>query len=1197
MAQVYSASHYIEQAAELLSSIKESSIQDINIVHDSTELASLLMKSANLLLPKKEKKRMKLVKNEMESLNTKAFIFESLDLLFRIESNTRAAEEIPKIVARCGIPDAFTPINKFKVYILNLICKNFPNFAIPLTKKIIKYNFSHLIYSGESQELEKFFKTKKQESSLYNIVHVKEDSIGEKDVKEQVKSYLYYLSNPNIDYISIKLSTISSKIKVNSPESSLESILPNLRKIFKAAKDAYPSPKFVNIDMESYKYFAPAIAAFKKVLEEDEFKNFYAGITLQSYLPNSFPILKTLTKWAINRTKAGGSPIKISIAKGAYLSKEQVVASEKGWPQAPYLDKISTDANLKRMIDYSFTKERAQSVHICICTHNVFDIAYSLILKTIRMVDPFVEFHMFEGRTSHIRSALEKILNKPVRIYFPVFLEENFTDTVYFLQRRLEESSGSDNFLRYVADLSPGNDLWENLETAFINSIEKIPLLSSSTRRSFGKKSVPLTASFYGAFENEPDTDFTLPSKIYWQDKILKKAKDFSEIKIPCVISGKEIFSDETKTIFSPSDTFKPIYTFSLASEDEVKLAIKTASESQDRWTNIPLDERRKIIAKTSSFLREKRGEFIEMIMVDTAKTFTLADSEISEAIDMIEYYQSRIAKIVKMSDLEISPKGTIFVSSGRAFPYCSALGGIIAALITGNCVIFKPPPTSVLSAWQLVNILWNAGVPKEVLQFLSCTDEIAQNIILKDNRISSVILSGTAQTGEKFLSANPFLDLSVASEGKNIMIITALSDRALAIKNLVTSAFSFSGQQYSSTSIAILEEEVYNDPLFRKNLLDATLNLKVGPIWSSDTDIGPMMHIPGEDLLNELTTLHGEEKWLLKPVQDSQNPLLFSPGIKLGITRSSNLYNNFLPGPILGLMRAKNFSHALKLANGTSYGLCASLQSLDEEEFSRWKHSIEAGNLYVNHYTTKAITRRNPFGGCKKSSYGIGFKTGGPNYLLRCLNLKQNSLPKEKKPVDDKVNALTPFLEKIDLSAEELGLWYASIANYSYWWQRLKIFRDPAKIVGQDNFYGYTPLDFISVRVTENSYPLDILRICAGCLTCKTPFELSFDLSETKGLDWNWLNFLFKVVNESEEDYIKRSLEINTKKVRLSTKAPDKLRKALVSSFCYINDLPVIANGRIELHNYVREVSICKNYHRYGNLGTRESELRKPPI
>ena len=1193
----YDAPHYIDEALALLSSLKDSPPQDSNIAHEATELAALMMRSANLLLERNEKRRMKTLKKEMESQNTKAFIFESMDLLSRIKNNSRAAREIPKIISRYGIPEDFSPLNKFLFFVSSLLSKKFPDFVMDLTKKRIIKNFSYIIRSGNSVLFEKFLKEKQEGKSSYNIVHLKEDSIGEKDVKEQEKTYINYLSNPNIEYISIKVSTISSKIKVNSPESSVQNIIDHLRKIFKAAKDFSPSPKFVNIDMESYKYFRPTIAAFKKILEEEEFKNFYAGITLQSYLPNSFPILKTLIKWAMNRTASEGAPIKISIVKGAYLSKEQVVASEKGWPQAPYLDKISTDSNFKRMIDYALSEERIKSAHICICTHNIFDIAYSLILKTIRNVDPFVEFQMFDGRTPHIRIVLEKILKNPIRLYIPIFNEENFPDAVYFIQRRLEECAGSENFLRNVADLSPGNDLWENMNSSFINSIEKIPSLSSSARRSFGKKSVPISASFYGAFENEADTDFTLPSKIVWQEKVLKKGENFAQIKIPCVISGKEVFTQNMKTNFSPSSAAKPIYTYSLASEEDVKLAIKTAKDKESFWKNIPLEERRKIIAKTSSFYRSEKALFIEIMMVDSAKTFAMADSEISEAIDIIEYYQTRISKIIKMSDLEISPKGTIFIASARAFPYCSPLGGIIAALITGNCVLFKPPPNTVLTAWHLVNTLWDAGVPKEVLQFITCSDEITENILLKDERISSVILSGKAETAEKFIQTNPLLDLSTASEGKNTMIITALSDRSLAIKNLVTSAFSFSGQQYSCVSLAVLEEEVYNDPIFRKNLVDAASNLKVGSIWSPETDVGPLMHLPEPLLLNELTSLHGEEKWLLKPIQDQKNPLLFSPGIKLGITRSSAIYNNFLPGPILGLMKAKDFSHALKIANGTKYGLCASLQSLDEEEYIKWKNSIEAGNLYVNHFTTKTITRRNPFGGCKKSSYGIGFKSGGPNYLLRCINIKQQSLPQEKKTVNEKVNALTPFLEKIKLSAEELGLWYASIANYSYWWQRLKTFRDPAKIVGQDNFFGYSPLNFISVRVTENSNPLDILRICAGCLTCKTPFELSFDSFDANGLDWNYLNFLFKVVEESEENFIKRILENDIKKVRLSTKASDKMKMALAPSFCFINDQTVLANGRIELLNYIREISICKNYHRYGNLGTRESELRKPPV
>lgn len=1178
--------HFIDEAKKLLSNIKDSQSSNDNLYSHFSELACLIMKTANLLLSKKEKKEMNHLKNALENINTRAFIFESLDSVFRSQNNKRTSKRIAKIISSYGFPSTLSFSNRLKVLLFILFYKKFSDFLVPLIKKIVFKNFSHLMIVNNTF-FENFLLTKKKEGSLLNLVHLKEEAIGENDVSSQVKTYIDFLSNPSIDYISIKVSAISSKIKVHSPESSIENIVSNLRKIYRAAMKEKDRPKFVNIDMESYKYFYITISAFKRLLEEEEFKSFYAGITMQSYLPNSYPILKTLIKWASLRTIKGGAPIRICLVKGSYLYKEQVIASEKGWPQAPYLDKLSTDANFKRMIDYSFDNTRLKSVHIDICSHNVFDLSYAIILMNKLNSTSNIGFQMFHGRTTHIKETIEKIIEKPIRLYTPIFSEKEFDNAIYYLHRRLEENTGSENFIKHVFNLSPGTFLWETLEEAFINSIKKIPDLSSSARRSFGKKCVTLSSSFYGAFENEAETDFTLPSKKEWQNRVFNELASATYPPLPIVIGGRELFTQE-------KSTSNPKYSYCLASGKEIQEAIRNAEENQTFWKEFPLEEKRKLIAKAASIYREEKTDLIKAIMIDSMKTLLNADSEVAESIDIIEYYQTRIDKISKMRDLGLNPKGTIVVISSRSFAVCSAIGGIVSALLGGNCVIFKPPSDNVLTSWHLIKVLWEAGIPKNILQFINCSDDLVQKELLSDPRISLILISGKAQTIEKLAKANPSCNIHGASEGKNTMIITSMSDKTVAIKNLINSAFAFSGQQYSCVSLAILEKEIYEDITFRKNLVDAARNLVTGPILRPETDIGPLMY-SGDPI--QMTNLEKNEKWLLKPKILSHNPLFISPGIKIGVTPSSSIYNSFIPGPILGIMKAKNLNHALSLANGTKYGLCASLQSLDEEEHLKWKNSIEAGNLYINYYSTKSVTRRIPFGGYKKSSFGPGYKAGGPNYMLQCMNILQVNLPKEKKTVNENVNSLTSFLGKIELSSEELDIWYASIANYSYWWEKLKTFRDPTKIIGQDNFFGYIPLKLISVRITHNCYPLDILRICAACLTCKTPFELSFSKEDEKAPEWKELSNLISVIEESEEKFVNRILEKKIEKVRLAKKASPSMKTSLNSNLCFVNDLPVLANGRIELLNYLREISICSIYHRYGSLGTREIELRKPPM
>jgi len=441
-----------------------------------------------------------------------------------------------------------------------------------------------------------------------------------------------------------------------------------------------------------------------------------------------------------------------------------------------------------------------------------------------------------------------------------------------------------------------------------------------------------------------------------------------------------------------------------------------------------------------------------------------------------------------------------------------------------------------------------------------------------------------------------PDLDLAAEAGGKNSIIITGLSDRDLAVKDLLQSAFGHSGQKCSAASLAILEAEVYDDPHFLKHLKEAAISLKVGPAWDPATKINPLIHPPTGVLKRGLTTLEKGEEWLLEPKQDPQNPCLWSPGIKLGVQPGSFTHMTELFGPVLGLMRANSLQHAIELANQVPYGLTSGLHSLDEREKNFWIEHIEAGNCYVNRTITGAIVRRQPFGGCKASSFGNGSKAGGPNYIYEFMHAKQVGLPQEKHPVNEWVNSLTTFLENIDLSAEQLGLWTASTANYAYWWKRMRQDRDPTKIVGQDNLFRYVPRKGIILRIDAQASALDVLRVCAAVLTCSAEMEISWSPKASQNRQLGWLDLIpvLSAVEETEEQFLHKVRSGKVSRIRLVEPATTPLQKAAAETGVHIIDTPVLANGRLELLYYLREVAISIDYHRYGNLGLREGELRK---
>ena len=1202
----------MKRAFEILDSAggKKSSLDERE--KKAIELAACMLEEADRTQTHGEKKKQEQLARMMKDPKGKAFTTCMTDQGFRSHTPPRVANQINYLIDQFGIPAYFDPFKRLQLGAFRVFSPIISHILVPLVTFMLRKETSSVILPGEPAALSKHMKLRREQGVRINLNHLGEAILGEKEAQRKLNLYLEDLRRDDIEYISIKISTIFSQINLLAWENTIECISLKLRELYRVAMnhtftraDGTKAIKFVNLDMEEYKDLVLTKEVFKKVLSEPEFLHFSAGIVLQAYLPDSYEIQKELTEWAIERMSKGGAPIKIRIVKGANLAMEQFEASLRLWNQAPYKSKAEVDANYKRMVSYGCITEHAKAVHLGIGSHNLFDIAYSMLLRAEYKVEDAVSFEMLEGMADHIRRVVQR-LSGDMLLYCPVATKEDFQSAIAYLIRRLDENTGPENFLRYTFGMKPGSPEWESQVLLFVKACGEMEKVSASSRRKQNKFDPPRHFDPKEHFENEADTDFSLASNRKWAQEIVAKWHKKKIPTIPCVIEGKEIH--EPSSIghgADPAYPSEPLYSFTMANWDQVNNAIECAKREEKAWGQISVTHRAEILANVATRMREKRGDLIGAMMADGGKTILEGDPEVSEAIDFVEYYLRAMIKMHSCKDLSWTPKGTVLITPPWNFPVSIPTGGICAALAAGNCVLFKPAPEAVLSGWTLVNILWDAGVPKKALQFFSCVDEPVGTKLIADPRISAIILTGASSTATFFQKTNPNLELFAETGGKNALIITAMADRDLAIKDLVHSAFGHSGQKCSAASLGILEAEVYDDPHFLTQLKDATESLTVGPAWNLSSKVTPIIRQASNDLLKGLTTLEPGEEWLVKPKQDPNNPLMWSPGIKLGVKENSFMHQTELFGPVLGLMRATTLDHAIQLANGTPYGLTSGISSLDEREHRKWLDNIEAGNCYINRTITGAIVKRQPFGGCKASSFGHGSKAGGPNYLFQFATPTQAVLPQEKHPVSNAVNELTLFLQKVTLSAEELGVWFASIANYSFWSDKFKQTQGHCKIegqgdlvVGQDNLLLYKPHKNMCFRIQKNDPALDIFRVIAAALSCHTPMEISWTKDETPiAIHDRWKHEFpslhFK--EETESSFIERIKKGSIKRVRLISKPSDAMKKSAAEVSCYLCHLPVLASGRVELLNYLREMALSVDYHRYGNLGVREGEHRNP--
>jgi RHH-type proline utilization regulon transcriptional repressor/proline dehydrogenase/delta 1-pyrroline-5-carboxylate dehydrogenase len=585
---------------------------------------------------------------------------------------------------------------------------------------------------------------------------------------------------------------------------------------------------------------------------------------------------------------------------------------------------------------------------------------------------------------------------------------------------------------------------------------------------------------------------------------------------------------------------------------------------------------------------------------------FSESDVEVSEAIDFAEFYPRSVKAFADIKTIRCHAKGVGVVIAPWNFPIAIPCGGIMASLAAGNTVIFKPSSDAVRVAWELSQCFWRAGISKQVLQFLPCTGETTGSRLIGHPDVDYIILTGGTATGLNILKQRPGVFLAAETGGKNATIVTAMADRDQAIANVIYSAFGNSGQKCSATSLLILEKEVYDDPQFKKQLVDAARSFSTGSAWNFANKMGSLIKPPKGDLETALARLEANETWALKPKNIDGNPYLWTPGIKWDVQPGSVTHMTEFFGPLLGVMRAEDLNHAVEMANQTGYGLTSGLESLDPREQVRWKDRIMAGNLYINRGTTGAVTLRQPFGGMAKSALGTGFKAGGPKYVAQLMNFEETAMPtigplQNPHPLLHLAQRWQQKAEWQEFEGIEDEILKTVLAIKSYLYHAEQEFHreiDYFHLRGQDNILRYLPVGTVVVRLHEKDSLFDCLaRIAAvqvaGCrLMISIPKKLHNAVTQfINSAEGRRLVGEYPIFRETDEDLMDKITEIDRIRFAAPERVSRKIYKAAAETGFYIARNPVLMEGRIELLHYYRQQSICHTYHRYGNLGDRFSE------
>jgi RHH-type transcriptional regulator, proline utilization regulon repressor / proline dehydrogenase / delta 1-pyrroline-5-carboxylate dehydrogenase len=765
--------------------------------------------------------------------------------------------------------------------------------------------------------------------------------------------------------VSVKLTAFYSQFDPLDAQGSQERVSERIRTLLRWAKELGAA---VHFDMEQYAYKSLTLSILKQLLLEDEFRDRTdVGITMQAYLRDSEADLKGLITWA----KLRGFPLTVRLVKGAYWDQETILAMQKDWPQPVYNDKAATDANFERMTQILL--ENHQYLYAAIGSHNVRSQARAMaIAETLNIPRRCFEMQVLYGMGDQLAKILVE-RGYRVRVYCPY---GDLLPGMSYLIRRLLENTANSSFLRQSSENRPVEEL---LAAPVAN----------------GKN----TLVYHRVFPNVADTDYANEKlRNAGQAAIKSVRQQLGKTYLP-LINGEYQQTQQTVNSLNPSNPSEVIGSIGLLSEEQAKQALQAAKEAFPGWRKTPVKERAEILRKAGKLMQQRRHELSAWMVFEVGKPLRECDGEVSEAIDFCRYYADEMERIEEGKIYDVAgetnrytyqPRGISLIISPWNFPLAIPVGMTVASLVTGNCTLLKPAEVSSVIAAKIAEILVDAGVPKGVFQYVPCRGSSVGAYMVKHPDVQMITFTGSQEVGCRIYADAAILQPGqkhlkrVIAEmgGKNGIIVDESADLDQAVAGVLHSAFGYSGQKCSACSRVIVVESVYNT--FVNRLVEAARSLNIGPAEIPSTQVGPVIDANARDRIREYIEKGRTEAKVALEMPTPSNGYFIGPVIFSEVSPNATIAQEEIFGPVLSVIRAKNFSEALEIANSTNFALTGGLYSRTPSHIDQAKADFEVGNLYINRGITGAIVSRQPFGGFKLS--GVGSKAGGPDYLLQFL-------------------------------------------------------------------------------------------------------------------------------------------------------------------------------------------------------------------
>ncbi|ENX01558.1 delta-1-pyrroline-5-carboxylate dehydrogenase [Acinetobacter sp. CIP 101934] len=745
----------------------------------------------------------------------------------------------------------------------------------------------------------------------------------------------------------------------------------------------------LNIDAEETERLEISLELLERLCFEPTLNDWKGiGFVIQAYQKRCFYVVD----YIIDLAKRSQKRLMIRLVKGAYWDSEIKKAQIEGMADYPvFTRKVHTDlsyiACARKLLaepDYIYPQ---------FATHNAQTVAtiYQLA-NPERYYAGQYEFQCLHGMGEPLYENVvgDKAAGKlgiPCRIYAPV---GNHETLLAYLVRRLLENGANTSFVNRIADKSlKVEDLIENPRQTIIKTAQQENVLGAKHPH------IPYPQDLYGTRINSSGLDLANDAELNALNEVAATLADTQFQAAAMGTAFSEPDTSNTVQVINPAQHQDVVGTVYEATTEQAEIALIQAANAQHFWANLPKDERAAYLNKAAELMQQRLLPLMVLLSREAGKTYANAIAEVREAIDFLRYYAGQMSDLP--GNVHIQPLGTVLCISPWNFPLAIFTGQISAALVAGNTVIAKPAEQTPLIAAQAVQILWEAGIPQDVLQLLPGRGETIGAQLSQDSRIQGIMFTGSTEVAKILQKTvakrlNQFgesVTLIAETGGQNAMIVDSSALTEQVVLDVVNSAYDSAGQRCSALRVLCVQED--NLDTVRHMLKGAMQQLRVGNPVLLKTDIGPVIDADAQQNIQkhiDQMRSKGHKVHQLMFNQDASELAqgTFIPPTLIELPNLNDLEREVF-GPVLHLIsyKAGQLPQLLDQINSKGYGLTMGLHTRIDETMQTVISKAHVGNLYINRNIVGAVVGVQPFGG--EGLSGTGPKAGGPLYIYRLMH------------------------------------------------------------------------------------------------------------------------------------------------------------------------------------------------------------------